>query len=205
LFAVYGCGRKTRRAVDLVHTNNCRALAVAVGVAVQGPGDTNQAGEDCRNIARNAGLLAGLPVSVGGITINRLCGSGAAAVLDASRAIKIAKRKTQKAGVETELYVRDATNLTGISGLFDLALDMGCFYSLGDNKANYLSELDRVLAPGGHWLMYGFFKSDSASNASGLAEADLDLIPASINLISRQDGIDKRERPSAWFLFQKSK
>ena len=51
-------------------------------------GDTNQAGEDCRNIARNAGLLAGLPNSVGGLTVNRLCGSGAAATLDASRAIK---------------------------------------------------------------------------------------------------------------------
>lgn len=51
-------------------------------------GDTNQAGEDCRNVARNAGLLGGLPISVGGITVNRLCGSGAAAVLDASRAIK---------------------------------------------------------------------------------------------------------------------
>lgn len=51
-------------------------------------GDTNQAGEDCRNVARNAGLLGGLPLSVGGITVNRLCGSGAAAVLDASRAIK---------------------------------------------------------------------------------------------------------------------
>jgi len=51
-------------------------------------GDSNQAGEDCRNVARNAALLAGLPVSVGGITVNRLCGSGAAAVLDASRAIK---------------------------------------------------------------------------------------------------------------------
>lgn len=51
-------------------------------------GDTNQAGEDCRNIARNAGLLGGLPISVGGLTVNRLCGSGAAAVLDASRAIK---------------------------------------------------------------------------------------------------------------------
>ena len=51
-------------------------------------GDSNQAGEDCRNVARNAGLLGGLPLSVGGITVNRLCGSGAAAVLDASRAIK---------------------------------------------------------------------------------------------------------------------
>jgi len=51
-------------------------------------GDSNQAGEDCRNVARNAGLLGGLPITVGGITVNRLCGSGAAAVLDASRAIK---------------------------------------------------------------------------------------------------------------------
>ena len=50
-------------------------------------GNTNQAGEDCRNVARFAALLAGLPDSVGGVTVNRLCGSGLAAVLDASRAI----------------------------------------------------------------------------------------------------------------------
>ena len=51
-------------------------------------GDTNQAGEDSRNVARNAALLAGLPVEVGGITLNRLCGSGMAAVLDAARALR---------------------------------------------------------------------------------------------------------------------
>src|SRR3954447_10992164 len=49
-------------------------------------GCTCQAGEDSRNVARNAGLLAGLPISVAGITVNRLCGSGLAAVLDAARA-----------------------------------------------------------------------------------------------------------------------
>ncbi len=47
-----------------------------------------QAGEDGRNIARSAGLLAGFDTAVGGITVNRLCGSGAAAVLDAGRAIR---------------------------------------------------------------------------------------------------------------------
>ena len=51
-------------------------------------GCTNQAGEDCRNIARRSGLLAGLPVEVAGITVNRLCASGLAAVVDASRAIQ---------------------------------------------------------------------------------------------------------------------
>ena len=50
-------------------------------------GCANQAGEDNRNVARMAGLLAGLPVSVPGITVNRLCGSGMQAVADAARLI----------------------------------------------------------------------------------------------------------------------
>ncbi len=50
-------------------------------------GAANQAGEDNRDVARMAALLAGLPVSVGGNTVNRLCASGLQAVMDASRAI----------------------------------------------------------------------------------------------------------------------
>lgn len=46
-----------------------------------------QAGEDSRNVARHAALLAGLPTSVAGITVNRLCGSGLSAVLDGCRTI----------------------------------------------------------------------------------------------------------------------
>ncbi|HSK41168.1 MAG TPA: 3-oxoadipyl-CoA thiolase [Arenibaculum sp.] len=48
-------------------------------------GCTNQAGEDSRNVARHAALLADLPAGTGGLTVNRLCGSGLAAVLDAAR------------------------------------------------------------------------------------------------------------------------
>jgi 3-oxoadipyl-CoA thiolase len=51
-------------------------------------GDANQAGEDNRNVARMAVLLAGLPVEVSGATVNRLCGSGMEAVGLAARAIK---------------------------------------------------------------------------------------------------------------------
>ncbi len=51
-------------------------------------GDANQAGEDNRNVARMAALLAGLPVSVPGLTLNRLCASGMDAVGAAARAIK---------------------------------------------------------------------------------------------------------------------
>lgn len=52
-------------------------------------GCANQAGEDNRNIARMAGLLAGLPPVVGGETINRLCSSGLASSINASRALKL--------------------------------------------------------------------------------------------------------------------
>jgi 3-oxoadipyl-CoA thiolase len=51
-------------------------------------GAANQSGEDNRNVARMAALLAGLPVSVGGITVNRLCASGLQAIMDATRAIQ---------------------------------------------------------------------------------------------------------------------
>jgi acetyl-CoA acyltransferase len=51
-------------------------------------GNANQAGEDNRNVARMAGLLAGLPIEVGGVTVNRLCGSGMDALAQGARAIK---------------------------------------------------------------------------------------------------------------------
>ena len=51
-------------------------------------GDANQAGEDNRNVARMAALLAGLPVDVPGITVNRLCASGLQAIMDGARTIQ---------------------------------------------------------------------------------------------------------------------
>ena len=51
-------------------------------------GNANQAGEDNRNVARMSGLLAGLPLEVGGATVNRLCGSGMEAAAQGARAIR---------------------------------------------------------------------------------------------------------------------
>lgn len=53
-------------------------------------GCSNQAGEDCRNVARIASLLAGLPYTIPGATVNRLCGSGLEAINQAGRAIETA-------------------------------------------------------------------------------------------------------------------
>lgn len=61
-------------------------------------GAVNQSGEDNRNVARMAALLAGLPINVSGVTVNRLCASGLQAIADASRAVKLADGDVYLAG-----------------------------------------------------------------------------------------------------------
>lgn len=61
-------------------------------------GAANQAGEDNRNVARMAALMAGLPVTVGGNTVNRLCASGLQAIVDASRSIMVGDGELYIAG-----------------------------------------------------------------------------------------------------------
>lgn len=61
-------------------------------------GNTNQAGEDCRNVARFASLISGMPVEVGGLTVNRLCASGLAATLSAAKSIKVGEGELFVAG-----------------------------------------------------------------------------------------------------------
>ncbi len=120
----------------------------------------------------------------------------------ASRAVNIAKRKIGQAQVQARVFTDDATQMKNVHGQYDLALDIGCFHGI-ENKADYLTQLTRILAPNGFWLFYGFFKQNPPQTGPGLADSDLDLIQHhNLTLISRKDGFDKRERPSAWFLFQ---
>src|SRR5215475_4757865 len=87
-----------RGALAAVRPDDLAGHVIAALVAKNGmPGDeiddvifgcANQAGEDNRNVARMGLLLAGLPQSVPGLTVNRLCGSGLEAILTAARAIR---------------------------------------------------------------------------------------------------------------------
>jgi ubiquinone/menaquinone biosynthesis C-methylase UbiE len=123
----------------------------------------------------------------------------------APRAIQLAKQKLKSTKTHAELYVSDATHLKGVVGPYEFALDIGCFHSIPKaGKADYLQQLDRILAPNGFWLMYGFCTSDALPVRTGLDNADISLISSQLTPVSRLDGFDdKRSRASAWFLFQK--
>lgn len=80
-------------------------------------GCANQAGEDNRNVARMALLLAGMPLSVPGQTVNRLCASGLSATIDAARAIQVGDEELMiSAGVEN--MTRGPLILSKASGAF---------------------------------------------------------------------------------------
>jgi acetyl-CoA acyltransferase len=86
-------------------------------------GAANQAGEDNRNVARMAVLLAGLPVEIPGATVNRLCGSGMEAVSDAARAIAAGELDVCLAG-GSESMTRAPFVLARTADPFPRALDL---------------------------------------------------------------------------------
>jgi 3-oxoadipyl-CoA thiolase len=102
-FGRYGGALSSVRADDLAAIPIKALMARNPGVDWAAVADVlygcaNQAGEDNRNVARMAALLAGLPQEVGGATINRLCGSGLDAVGSAARAIKAGEAQLMIAG-----------------------------------------------------------------------------------------------------------
>jgi 3-oxoadipyl-CoA thiolase len=116
-----------------VRSDDLAALTMATVVANAGIdpatidevyyGDANQAGEDNRNVARMAALLAGLPVEVPGSTINRLCGSGMEAIGLAARAINVGAADIVLAG-GVESMSRAPKVMSKASNAYDRAVAM---------------------------------------------------------------------------------
>ena len=86
-------------------------------------GAANQSGEDNRNVARMAALLAGLPINVAGVTVNRLCASGLQAIADAARAIHCGDGDIYIAG-GVESMTRAPYVLSKATSAFDRAQQM---------------------------------------------------------------------------------
>jgi cyclopropane fatty-acyl-phospholipid synthase-like methyltransferase len=123
----------------------------------------------------------------------------------AARAIRKARQKAARASLKVDFHTGDVTRLDGIRGPFELALDIGCFHSLTPvGKQDYLSRLEALLTPGGHWFLYAFLSpGQPAPSNPAVCPADLERILAQFTLLSHQDGLD-RNRPSAYFLLRKS-
>ena len=161
-------------------------------------------------------LLAFLARQPAGRAIDLGCGTGTnvislarlgwqvAGVDFVPKAIDQARQKAKAAGVNADLRVGDVTRLDGISGTFDLVLDLGCFHGLSPKeKGDYLRQMERILAPGGIWFLYAFLRPPSDETPPGLSSVEIEQLSARYVLTSRADGLDRKSRPSAYFIFQK--
>jgi SAM-dependent methyltransferase len=121
-----------------------------------------------------------------------------------SRAVREARRKARRAGLRINFRVGDVTRLNGVEGPFELVLDIGCFHGLADGgRRRYLDSLERILAPGGSFLLYVFFRENREASGPGVIEADLDEIAGLMKLVSRSDGSERGTRPAAWLEYKK--
>jgi SAM-dependent methyltransferase len=120
------------------------------------------------------------------------------------KAIRQARRRAARAGVQADFYIGDVTRLTNLKKPFDLILDMGCYQSLDPSgMAAYRRNIQRLLAPAGTFLIYLFFRSADALSGSGATEEDLTPFLEFLDLVNRQDGTERGVRPSAWLTFYK--
>lgn len=122
----------------------------------------------------------------------------------AARAISLARRKAQRAGLSVDFYPGDVTRLEPYPGPFNLALDIGCFHGLTprDQEA-YLQALLPRLAPGGVWLLYAMRKKSPDESIPGLSESQIDGLAQFLRPTRRENGLDPRGRVSCWLWSEK--
>lgn len=130
------------------------------------PWDTGKPLPELVSLVESGRLTPGRAIDLGcgtGTNVIYLAQRGfdAVGVDIAARAIAKARRKAEVAGVRAHFLVADVRDLPPDLGLFDFALDIGCFHSLReDDRQAYVRSLSRVLRPGGKYLLWTFRRQE---------------------------------------------
>jgi cyclopropane fatty-acyl-phospholipid synthase-like methyltransferase len=116
-------------------------------------------------------------------------------------AIRQARRKARRAGVDCQFYRRDVTDLAFLADPFDLALDIGCLHSLPSERwGRYAAEVVRLVRPGGLYLLYAFTPRPGYSTTRGVAlEEVCSLFASAFTLEREEEGEDPSGPRSAWY------
>ena len=115
-------------------------------------------------------------------------------------AIRRARRKARRAGLDCRFYRADVTDLGFLDDPFDLALDIGCLHSMPlERRARYAAGLARLVQPGGTYMLYAFTPRPDRPTR-GLAPAEVRRLFAPAFAVERQEGGDDPTGPrSAWY------
>lgn len=122
------------------------------------------------------------------------------------RAVRIARRRLGKSGYHADIRLGDVTDLKGITGPFNLVLDIGCYHNLNwQARRKYQNNLSRLLATGGTFMMYAHWRTEGMSEDRGITGLDEEQFGHYLRLINRKVSEDMNKRPSVWLTYQLEK
>ncbi len=119
----------------------------------------------------------------------------------ASVAIRRARQKARRAGLEVRFHRADVTDLSFLEGGFDLALDIGCLHGLPvEGRERYAAGLGRLVRPGGIYLLYAFTPPPARPGPRGIAPEEVRRLFGPYFDLERQAGGEDPSGPSsAWY------
>ena len=121
----------------------------------------------------------------------------------ALRAVESARRKCRQSGLTADLRVGNVAHLEDLAGPFDLILDIGCYHGLTfDQRRTYRQGLERLLGPGGIFLIYAHVRID-AQPQIGIDPHEIGLLSGNFHLVWREDSLDHRGRNAVWIQFER--
>ncbi|MEI8132107.1 MAG: class I SAM-dependent methyltransferase, partial [Leptolinea sp.] len=123
----------------------------------------------------------------------------------APKAVLSSKRRFAKASMQGIFLLADVSRLKGMDNTFDLILDMGCYHVLPTpSRQDYQAVVNRVLKPGGNFLLFGHMCSFFNPNSQRLTEECIDQFQQFLELQHRKDDCeDRRGRKGVWLWFKK--
>jgi cyclopropane fatty-acyl-phospholipid synthase-like methyltransferase len=116
-------------------------------------------------------------------------------------AIRRARRKARRAGLDCQFYRGDVTHLAFLADPFDLALDIGCLHSLSPERwGRYAAEAARLVRPGGLYLLYAFTSRPDQSTPRRIAPEKVRRLFTPAFAVEREErGKDPSGSRSAWY------
>jgi SAM-dependent methyltransferase len=117
------------------------------------------------------------------------------------KAVNTARRKARRAGLDINFITGDVTDISPVKHDFDLVLDIGCFHTLSQSKKEaYLANLDRLLKPGGSFLLYGWLDTGQ-DDSVGIREIDITQLSDKLEMVDQAIGTERGMQPSTWLRF----
>lgn len=120
-------------------------------------------------------------------------------------AIARARRKASAAGLDVDFRWGDVSDLSGVTGPFDYALDIGCLFTLlPEARQSCIDGLARLLPAGSHYMLYAWLPSKSGGKVMGLASEEIFALVGPYfqqdQMVTGRDG----DKASAWYWFTRT-